>query len=135
MSAIDDICKEVTDDVDGALACAVVDLNTGMLLGLHHTVPYFTQTYLDAVAAAAVDMFRGKTVTRVEDLFSKQRGDEVKHLVKEIQMTTERTYHFMSIVKEKPHALMVLITQTSTNLGMGWSGLKSALPKAAGQIN
>ena len=131
MSNIDDICGKVVGDVDGALACAVVDLSSGMILGVHHTVPYFTQSYLDAVAAAAVDMFRGKTVSRVEDLLSKQRGDAVKHLVKEIQMTTERTYHFMTVVADKPNSLVVLITQTSTNLGMGWSSLRNALPDLA----
>lgn len=134
MSKTDDLCKQVTTEVDGALAAAVVDLNTGMLLGMHHTVPYFTQTYLDAVAAAAVDMFRGKTVARVEDLLSKQRGEAMGHAIKEIQMTTDRTFHFMSIVPGKDHALMVLITQTSTNLGMGWSGLKSVLPQVATSI-
>lgn len=131
MSRIDEICQGVVQDVDGALACAMVDLDTGMLTGSHHTVPYFTQTYLDAVAAAAVDMFRGKTVTRVEDLLAKQRGEETSHMVAEIQMTTSNTYHFMSVVPDKPNALMVLITQKSTNLGMGWSGLKSALKDAA----
>lgn len=129
MSKINDACKEVVDAVDGGLACAVVDLTSGMILGVYHTVPYFTQSYLDAVAAAAVDMFRGKTVSRVEDLLSKQRGDTTgKHLIKEVQMTTERTYHFMTVVKEKPNSLVVLITQTSTNLGMGWSSLRNALP-------
>ena len=134
MSKLDDICQEVTKDVDGALAAALVDLNTGMLLGLYHSVPYFTQTYLDAVAAAAVDMFRGKTVSRVEDLLSKQRGEESKNLIDEVQMTTDRTFHFMAVVPGKPHALMVLITQTSTNLGMGWSGVRTALPKAAAAV-
>ncbi len=47
-------------------------------MGVHHTIPYFTQSYLDAVAAAAVEMMRGKTVKRVEQLMSKQRGTEVK---------------------------------------------------------
>ncbi|MDH5631648.1 MAG: hypothetical protein OEZ10_01490 [Gammaproteobacteria bacterium] len=131
MSKLDEICQRVVSDVDGALATALVDLDTGMLTGSHHTVPYFTQTYLDAVAAAAVDMFRGKTVSRVEDLLSKQRGDDTKHLVKEVQMTTDNTFHFMSIVPGKESTLMVLITQKSTNLGMGWSGLRAALKDVA----
>lgn len=134
MSKINDICKGITEEVDGALACAVVDLNSGMMLGVFHTVPHFTQSYIDAVAAASVDMFRGKTVTRVEDLLSKQRGDEGTHMIKEIQMTTDRTYHFMSIVPDKPNNLIVLITATSTNLGMGWSGLRNAIPNLVPQL-
>ncbi len=73
-----DLCRELVDKVDDCLAIGVVDLNTGMLIGVHHTVAYFTQSYLDAVAAAAVEMFRGKNVRRVEELLSKQRGEDVK---------------------------------------------------------
>jgi len=119
------------DDVDGALGIAVVDLSTGLLLGVAHNVPYFTQSYLDAVAAAAVDMFRGKGVSGVEKLLSQQRGTPVTNSIREVQMSTERTYHFMSIVPGKPDAMAVLITSTKANLGMGWAALRKSLPEIA----
>ncbi len=78
MADINEVCQSMVADVQEALACGVVDLSTGMLMGVHHTIPYFTQSYLDSVAAAAVEMMRGKTVKRVEQLMSKQRGTEVK---------------------------------------------------------
>ena len=133
MANLQDICKNVVDEVEGAVGFAVVDLNNGLLLGVHHTVPYFTQTYLDAVAAAAVDMFRGKNVSSVEKLLSSQRGETVQNMIQEVQMTTPGTYHFMSIVPEKPDALVVLITTRKANLGMGWSALRNALPDIAPQ--
>jgi hypothetical protein len=92
-------------------------------------VPYFTQSYLDAVAAAAVDMFRGRTISAVEDMLSNMRGSAKLHLIKEIQMTTENTFHFMMVVPEKPDALVVLITSRKANLGMGWSSIRMAIPK------
>lgn len=131
MANVNDICSKILTDVPDSLGCAVVDLETGLLLGVAHNVPYFTQSYLDAVAAAAVDMFRGRTVSTVEELLSKNRGDEVRHMLKEIQMTTENTYHFMAIVPQKPDALMVLITSTRANLGAGWSAVRNALPDVA----
>jgi len=127
MPNLNDVCKSLVADVNDALGCAVVDLASGLLLAAHHNVPYFTQSYLDAVAAAAVDMFRGKTVSSVERLLSSQRGREVKNMIKEVQMSTEKTYHFMSTVPGKPDALVVLITGRKTNLGMGWSALRSSL--------
>lgn len=133
MSNLQDICKNVVEEVEGAVGFAVVDLNNGLLLGVHHTVPYFTQTYLDAVAAAAVDMFRGKNVASVEKLLGSQRGETVQNMIQEIQMTTPGTYHFMSIVPEKPDALVVLITTRKANLGMGWSALRNSLPDIAPQ--
>jgi len=129
MASINDVCNEIVESVDGALGCGVVDLSTGLLLGVAHKVPYFTQSYLDAVAAAAVDMFRGKTISAVEQLLTATRGSKVEHSMKEIQMTTDKTYHFMSVIKDKPNCLVVLITKTTTNLGMGWNGLRSRIPQ------
>lgn len=126
---INEICNGIIRNVDAALGCAVVDLNSGLLLGVSHNVPYFTQSYLDAVAAAAVDMFRGRTISAVEDMLSNMRGSAKLHLIKEIQMTTENTFHFMMVVPEKPDALVVLITSRKANLGMGWSSIRMAIPK------
>ena len=129
MGNLNDICEGVLKDVNDALAMAVVDLNSGLLLSVAHNVPYFSQSYIDAVAAAAVDMFRGKTVQTVEKLLTAQRGTEVTKSIKEVQMSTDGTYHFMSIVPDRPDALAVLITTKGANLGMGWAALRGALPE------
>jgi len=129
--SLNDTLRKLVDDVDGALACAVVDLSSGLMLGAHHNVPYFTQAYVDAVAAAAVDMFRGKTISTVEKLLSAQRGTEVSKSIKEVQMTTDGTLHFMTIVDGKPDALLVLITNRSANLGMGWTAVRRAKAEVA----
>jgi len=126
---INEICADVVRNVDAALGCAVVDLNSGLLLGVSHNVPYFTQSYLDAVAAAAVDMFRGRTISAVEDMISNMRGKSTNHMIKEVQMTTDNTYHFMMVLPDKPDALLILITSKKANLGMGWSSLRMAVPK------
>ncbi len=129
--SINDVCKDIVASVEGALGCGVVDLSTGLLLGVAHNVPYFTQSYLDAVAAASVDMMRGKTVKAVENLISSIRGVKIENSIKEIQMSTDATYHFIASVPEKPNALAVLITNKKVNLGMGWSGVRSSMPKIA----
>lgn len=129
MAKIDDVLQQVVSSVDGALGCAVVDLNSGLLMGVAHNVPYFTSSYLEAVAAAAVDMLRGKNVRAVEALLSSQRGKTVEKSIQEIQMTTEKTLHFMATVKEKPDYLIVLITNKTTNLGMGWAAVRNNMAK------
>ncbi|MFZ2727690.1 MAG: hypothetical protein WAX77_15670 [Methylococcaceae bacterium] len=128
MAKLDDLLQSVIADVDGALGCAVVDLESGLLLGVAHNVPYFTTSYLEAVAAAAVDIMRGKNVRAVESLLSSQRGKPVSKTIKEIQMTTDYTYHFMATVPDKPDALVVLITKKTANLGMGWSSVRRNMP-------
>ncbi len=123
---LNDTLKQLVDDVDGALACTIIDLSSGLMLASHHNVPYFSQEYIDAVAASAVDMFRGRTTRTVEKLLSEERGREVKNSILEIQMATAGTYHFMSIVTGKPDALLVLITDRTANLGMGWTSMRRA---------
>jgi hypothetical protein len=128
---LNDICQSLLKEVNEALGVAVVDISSGLMLAVAHNVPYFTQSYLDAVAAAAVDMFRGKTISNVEKLLSATRGKESKNLVQEVQMTTEGTFHFMSVVPGKPQCLAVLITTRRANLGMGWASLRKALTDIA----
>ena len=123
--------EKLVAELDGALAAAVVALNKGLLLGAHHNVPYFTQSYVDAVGAAAVDMFRGKTITAVEAMMAAQRGEEIKYHIKEIQMTTDGTFHFMAVIPEKPDYLLILVTRTTINLGSGWMATRSALAEVA----
>ncbi len=132
MANINDICAEIVHDVDSAVACSVVDLTTGLILGINHTIPYFTNSYLDAVAAAAVEMMRGKNIRAIEDMLSSMRGTEKQtNLIEEVQMTTKGTYHFMAVIPEKPNALVVLITTKKANLGMGWAAIRKALPQLA----
>ena len=131
MADLNGMCQNLVSDVSDALGAAVVDLSSGLLLAAHHNVPYFTQSYLDAVAAAAVDMFRGKTISTVEKMLAGQRGSEVMNSIKEVQMSTDRTYHFMSVIPGKENCLMVLITGRKANLGMGWSAMRGILPEIA----
>jgi hypothetical protein len=132
MANINDICAEIVHDVDSAVACSVVDLTTGLILGINHTIPYFTNSYLDAVAAAAVEMMRGKNIRVIEDMLASMRGTEKQtNLIEEVQMTTKGTFHFMAVIPEKPNSLVVLITTKKANLGMGWAAVRQSLSKLA----
>lgn len=126
MASTQDVCKTTLEKVDDCLALGVVDLNTGMLMGVHHTVPYFTQAYLDAVAAAAVEMFRGKTVRRVEELLSGNRGEAIKDSFEEVFISSPKVYHFMTVIKDKG-AVVVMVTKKTVNQGMGWAALRNSL--------
>lgn len=127
--SLNDVCQELVETVDGAKAVGVVDLHSGMIMGVHHNVPYFTQSYLDAVGAAAVEMLRGRTTSTVEELLSNIRGKKVENTMQEVQMTTPGTYHFISVLPNKPNAAVIMVTDKKTNLGMGWARLRAALPK------
>lgn len=133
MASVTEVCQTIVDSVDDCLACGVVDLATGMMMGVHHTIPHFTQSYLDAVAAAAVELFRGKNVRRIEELLSQQRGEDINDSFEEVFISSKHTFHFMSIIKEKG-AAVVMVTKKSASQGLGWSGLRNNLDNIAGAL-
>src|SRR5512143_100533 len=133
MASTTDVCKGIRERVDDCLAVGVVDLNTGMLMGVYHSVPYFTQAYLDAVAAAAVEMFRGKNVRRVEEMLSQQRGELIKDSFEEIFISSPKVFHFMATIKDKG-AVVVMVTKKTVNQGMGWAAIRTNLNSIKGTL-
>ncbi|MEW6128329.1 MAG: hypothetical protein AB1757_14920 [Acidobacteriota bacterium] len=128
MGKIDDACKSVVDKVDGAVACGVVDLDTGMLLGIHNSSQY-TQTLNEVVAAATMDMFRGSNIGRIEQMVRAHRGisENGQHYFEEVHITSIHNYHFAKTLKGGK-AVIMLVTKKTTNIGMGWAQLKSVMP-------
>lgn len=129
MGKIDDACKEVCGAVDGAVACGVVDLDTGMLLGIHNNAAY-TSTLNEVVAAATMDLFRGANVGRVEQMVRSHRGvaENGDHYFNEIHITSQHNFHFAKAIKGGK-AVLMLVTKKTTNIGMGWAQVKSVIPK------
>lgn len=134
MSKLDEICSEIYSEVDGAIAVAVVDLESGMPLSVFHQVAHFDQSYVDLVSAAAVDMFRGKNVRMVEEQLSKQRNKSAMHSIQEVQMTTAGTLHFMVVLPEHQHIVALLVTSRRTSTGMGWASLRRAIPTISANV-
>lgn len=128
MGKIDDACRDVVGKVDGAVAAGVVDLDTGMLLGVHNAAQY-TQTLNEIVAAACMDLFRGPNISRIEQMVRQHRGvpENGEHYFQEIHVTSTNNYHFAKTVKNG-RAVIMLVTRKTTNIGMGWAQLKAVIP-------
>jgi hypothetical protein len=128
MGRIDDACRSIVEKVDGAVACGVVDLDTGMLLGIHNASQY-TQTLNEVVAAATMDMFRGSNINRIQQMVRAHRGvpENGEHYFQEVHITSSHNFHFAKTMRAGK-AVIMLVTKKTTNIGMGWAELKSALP-------
>jgi hypothetical protein len=127
MATVSEICRKVVEKTPDALAYGVIDINTGMLIGIHHVVPHFTPEYLDAIAATAVEMFCGRMVKRVEELLGSLRGTPVKDTFEEIFISSSMVYHFMKLIREK-QIVVVLVTRKNVSQGMGWASLRNTTP-------
>ena len=126
-----ELCEGIVAEVDGCLGCAVVDLATGLSLAMK-VVPgtLLTDDAMEVMAAASVDYFRGRTVWQLELAMSEAGAEEnPAGFVREIQTTTADTYHFMSVVPGREDALMILITDKTANLGLGWIAMRHALAR------
>lgn len=125
--ALNDVCKQVFDNVTGALACALVSMEDGAVKGIYHTTPYFDQAYVDLVAAAAFNMFAGDNIREVERRLSAQKGTRVERTIEEAFMTTARTFHFMERIPQID-CVVVLVTKKDVLQGMGWAQVRKAIP-------
>jgi hypothetical protein len=131
MANLNDVCKEIVENTEHALAAGVIDLESGLLLGVAHGVNYFNQEVLDTVAAASVEMFRGRSTQTVESMLADLRGQEPGHSIVDLHFSTAGTHHFMTVVPGKPDALAILVTRDKVRLGFGWSSLQNRLKQLA----
>ena len=124
-----DVCEQIVERMDGALGCALVDLATGLPLALcARSDSLVTTTALEMISAAAVACFSGRAVGRSEPCSAAQDGSGAANDPRQIQVTTELTYNFMSLVPGDDRVLLVLITNRGdSNLGLGWMAMRQAL--------
>jgi hypothetical protein len=129
MSDLNQICSEVAASVPDGLGCAVIDLESGLLIGVSRQAHALPESLLDTMAATVVDMVRGRTITIVEEMIAEYTGTKQGRLVDGLQLTTDQAYVFMSVLQEKPNYLVALVAGKTATLGSGWAAIRSALPK------
>ena len=130
MIRLDDLCEETVRQVRGCLGCAVVDLETGLPLAMEVVSgSLLTEGAMETMAVASVDYFRSRTIWQLELEVSGGAGEAAESFVREIQTTTADTCHFMSVVPEWENTLLILITDKTANLGMGWVSMRQTLDR------
>ena len=121
------ICEEILEEVDGALGCALVDLETGLPLALRAASDTLHESgAIEILCAASADYFRGEVNHQLETALGGDRSSE-EGFVEEIQTTTDETYLFMCVVPDNSQAVLLLITDKTANLGLGWVAVRGAL--------
>lgn len=133
--SLDTALAKIQQNVPECVAVGYVDMSTGMLLGVK-TIDSHPQEVLDLVAAATADLFQGPSVTSIEKLFRKSRGqkEDAVHYFKEIVVFSENLIHvFMRGKKNADHAVC-LVCRASANIGMVLSKSRIALGDAEGAL-
>jgi hypothetical protein len=126
--SLDSALTKAQQAVPECVAAGYVDMTTGMLLGVK-TVDSHPQEVLDLVAAATADLFQGQSVTAIEKMFRRSRGqaEDGGHYFNEIVVFSQNLLHvFLRSKKNKGQAL-VFVTRASANVGMVLSKSRQVL--------
>jgi len=116
---LDATLAKAQQTVPECVAAGYVDMSTGMLLGVK-TVDSHPQEVLDLVAAATADLFQGQSVTSIEKLFRKSRGqpENGSHYFREIIVFSENLLHVFLRAKKKTDQAVVFVCRGNANIGM-----------------
>jgi hypothetical protein len=129
MTDLNKICAEVVESQPDGLGCGVIDLESGLLIGVSHVATELPEALLDTMAASVVEMLRGRAVSIVEDMFAHYGGLKRKRLIEGLQMTTDKAHIFLAVVHERPGYVVALVAGKRATLGSGWATIRSAMPR------
>lgn len=118
---LQNVCDSLVGETDGLLACIVLDLETGLTLATS------CREGIDAAAASTVarhlgGLFRSKSLTLTTP-------KHAEGLVREAQVTSRNTYHFMATLPGWSSALLVFVTERVVSIGLGWMAVHQALDR------
>ncbi|MEU0947168.1 hypothetical protein ACFXKY_27865 [Streptomyces canus] len=112
------LVKSLRTDAPDCVASGVVDMSTGMLLS-YETVENHPPEVLDLLAGATLDLFQGRTVVMIEDVFKERRGMAGdNHFFQEILVNSENLTHLFVRMNEQQDVVAVVVCRKSVNVGM-----------------
>ncbi|WP_329271480.1 hypothetical protein [Streptomyces sp. NBC_01451] len=112
------LVKALRTDAPECVASGVVDMSTGMLLS-YETVDNHPPEVLDLLAGATLDLFQGRTVVMIEDVFKERRGTPGdQHFFQEILVNSENLTHLFVRLNEQQDVVAVVVCRKSVNVGM-----------------
>lgn len=105
-------------DIPKAVACGVVDMASGMLLGVK-TIDSHPQEVLDTVAAGTKDLFEGDNVMSIERMFKRVRGvTSNDHYFQEVVVGSTNLFHYFARLKTNQAVVMTVVVRGDANLGL-----------------
>jgi hypothetical protein len=133
--SLDTALNKAQQSVPECVATGYVDMSTGMLLGVK-TVDSHPQQVLDLVAAATADLFQGQSVTAIEKMFRRSRGqgEDGSHYFREIIVFSDNLIHVFLRAKKKSDQAAVFVTRASANIGMVIAKTRMALGDIEGSV-
>lgn len=114
----DTIMKRALAEVPAAVAAGIVDMGSGMLVGVK-TVDSHPQAVLDLLASATKELFEGAMVTQIETVFKQARGvtDDERYF-QEMLVSSTHLWHYFARLKSNPNAVVCIVCRSDANVGL-----------------
>jgi len=110
--------KEFSSSVPECVASGIVDMSTGMLLAVD-TVDSHPGEVLDLLAAATFDIFQGRNVVMIEEIFNQRRGVRTaEHYFQEILINSQNLVHLFMRSQTNAEIVAVVVCRRTVNIGM-----------------
>lgn len=113
------LVKSLRTEAPDCVASGVVDMATGMLLA-YETVDSHPPEVLDLLAGATLDLFQGRTVLMIEDLWKERRGQsgDETHFFQEVLVNSDNVTHLFVRMSQQQDVVAVVVCRKSVNVGM-----------------
>ncbi|UGT45374.1 hypothetical protein LTV02_19160 [Nocardia yamanashiensis] len=112
------LVKVLRSEVPECVAAGAIDMSTGMLLAVE-TVDNHPQEVLDLLAAATLDLFQGRNVVMIEDIWKERRGIRLdRHYFQEILVNSENLTHLFIRTESRDDVVVVVVCRRTVNVGM-----------------
>jgi hypothetical protein len=114
---VSDTVRQFRREVPDCIASGLVDMSTGMLLAVD-TLDEHPGEVLDLLAAATFDLFQGRNVVMIEDIFKARHGvQDDRHHFQEILAHGDTLVHVFLRSRNQDIVAVVVCNRTA-NTGM-----------------
>ena len=112
------LVKRLRSEVPDCVAAGAIDMTTGMLLAVQ-TVDNHPAEVLDLLAAATLELFQGRNVVMIEEIWKERRGVHSDgHYFQEILVNSENLAHLFLRADSRDDMVVVVVCRKSANVGM-----------------
>ena len=116
--SLDKTLEKVVSEVPKCVAAGVVDMGSGMLMGIKTTGSHPKEVF-DFLSAATKDLFEGENVVTIENIFKKARGVSNRdHYFQEMIVVSENLLHYFGRTEKSKEMILGVVCQVDANIGL-----------------